>query len=303
LIDPASQYYRTKGYRVTAKDIWGYEYRETYGGSGSGAFMGVMRNKWFGVACPAAPGWADQLVSQAKMVLGLGAQGVFYDQLGGAPPYICFSKEHEHSKPSLAVGPWKVKNFQRLREAVKAHDPDAILSIELVTDCYAGWADLIHSEGIGFYPDPESFGEMFRYTFPEAIVTNRVQGPEQSDRKKQFGHAFALGLRFEGAGRTQDPYVIRLIELYNTHADLLLEGRFVDSEGFLCDNSRVSSHAFMAGNRMAVTLWNPTDVAQRARVEAAGYRLEAANWQDPGWSGPDHWIMPGDVAVLILHRA
>ncbi len=82
----------------------------------AGAFMGVMRNKWFGVACPAAPGWGDQLVSQAKMVLGFGAQGAFYDQLGGAPPYICFSNEHQHSKPSLAVGPWKVKNFQRLRE-------------------------------------------------------------------------------------------------------------------------------------------------------------------------------------------
>ena len=303
LIDPASEWYRTKGQRFAAKDIWGYEYRETYGGSGSGAFMGVMRNKWFGVACPAAPGWGDQLVSQARMVLGFGAQGVFYDQLGGGPPYICFSKEHQHSKPSLAVGPWKVKNFQQLREVVKAHDPDAILAIELVADCYAGWVDLIHSEGIGFYVDPESFGEMFRYTFPEAIVTNRVQGPEQSDRKKQFGHAFSLGLRFEGAGRAQDPYMTRLIALYNKHADILLEGRFVDTEGFLCDNSRVSSHALVAGNRMAVTLWNPTDVAQRAGVLASGYQLETAEWQDPSWSGPDHWIMPGDVAVLVFRRS
>ena len=122
---------------------------------------------------------------------------------------------------------------------------------------------------------------MFRYTFPEAIVTNRVQGPEQSDRKKQFGHAFSLGLRFEGAGRAQDPYMTRLIALYNKHADILLEGRFVDTEGFLCDNSRVSSHALVAGNRMAVTLWNPTDVAQRAGVLASGYQLETAEWQDP----------------------
>jgi len=303
LIDPASEWYRTNGRRVAARDIWGYEYRETYGGSGSGALMGVFRNKWFGVACPAAPGWVEQLISQAKLVLGFGAQGVFYDQLGGAPPYLCFSTEHQHSKPSLAVGPWKVRNFQRLREVIKAHDPDALFAIELVVDCYAGWVDLIHSEGVGFYADPESFGEMFRYTFPEAIVTNRVQGPEQSDRKTQFGHAFSLGLRFEGVGRGQDPYVIRLIELYKTHADILLEGRFVDNDGFLCDNSRVSSHAFVAENRMAVTLWNPGNVPQRARVEAPGYQLERADWQDPSWSGPDHWLMPGDVAVLIFRRA
>jgi hypothetical protein len=307
LIDPAAQWYRNKGSHATAKDIWGYEYRETYGGSGSGAFMGVMRNKWFGVACPAAPGWCDLLVSTARMVLGFGAQGVFYDQLGGAPPYPCFSKEHNHSKPSLAVGPWKVKNLQRLREVIKAHDRDAVLSFELVVDCYSGFADIMWSEGIGFYLDPESFGEMLRYTFPDFIMTNRVDGPRRSDRKGQFGHAFSLGLRLESGANTQDPdmarYMSRLIELYTTHADLLLEGRFVDTEGFLCDNSRVSAHAFVAGNRMAVTLWNPTDVAQRAKVEAATYQLEAANWQDPGWSGPDHWIMPGDVAVLIFRRS
>ncbi len=306
LIDPASEWYRSKGYRVTAKDVWGAEYRETYGGSGNGAFMGVMRNKWFGVACPAASGWIDQLVSQARMVQGFGAQGAFFDQLGGAPPYICFSTEHNHSKPSLAVGPWKVKNLERLREAIKANDRDAVLAIELVADCYAGWVDIVHSEGVGFYVDPESFGEMFRYTFPDPIVTNRpIGGPMANDRRKQLGKAFSLGLRFDSGLRdvqSHARYMARLIELYSNHADLLLEGRFVDNEGFLCDNNRVSSHAFVAGNRMAVTLWNSTEVAQRARVVAAGYQLEAAKWQDPGWSGPDHWIMPGDVALLIFRR-
>ncbi len=308
LIDPATEWYQKGGHRATAKDIWGYEYRETYGGSGSGAFMGVMRNKWFGVACPAAPGWSDLLVSTAKMVLGFGAQGVFYDQLAGAPPYPCFSTEHQHTKPSLAVGPWKVKNLQRLREVIKAHDPNAVLSFELVVDCYSGFADIIWSEGIGFYVDRESFGEMFRYTFPDFIVTNRADGPERGDRRKQFGLAFSLGLRLESGVRdAQNPemarFVGRLAELYTTHADLLLEGRFVDNEGFLCDNNRISSHSFVAGNRMAVTLWNSTDVPQRVRVDAAGYRLEAAKWQDPKWSGPDHPVMPGDVALLIFRRA
>jgi hypothetical protein len=308
LIDPAAEWYRTKGYRITAKDIWGAEYRETYGGSGSGAFMGTFRNKWFGVACPAAPGWSDQLVSQTKMVMDFGAQGVFYDQLGGAPPYICFSTEHNHTRPSLAVGSWKVKNLQRINEVIKAYDRDALLSEELVTDCYAGWVDITWSEGVGFFTDPESFGEMYRYTFPEPIFTNRADGPEARDRRKQFGHAFALGMRFEGSVRdAQDPamapYLGRMIDLYKKYADLLMEGRFVDSEGFLCDNGQVSSHAFVAGNRMAVTLWNSTKAAQRARVVAAGYQLEAAEWQDRNLSGPDQWIRPGDVALLVFRRS
>lgn len=309
LIDPAAQWYRNGGRRFTIKDIWGYQYLETYfQEDGRGDFMGVFRNKWFAVACPAAPGWIDVLVSRTKMVLGFGAQGIWYDQLGGGPPYPCFSKEHNHSKPSLAVGPWKLKVFQRLREVIKAHDPDAVLSNELVVDCYAGWADIVWSEGIGFFVAPESFGEMFRYTFPDFIVTNRQDGPHRHDPKTLFGQAFSLGLRLDdGVERSGGPDVVRftkrIVELYTTHASLLLEGRFVDNEGFLCDNDQVSSHAFLVGDRMAVTLWNPTQVAQRARVVAPGYQFEAAEWQDPSWSGPDHWIMPGDVALLIFRRA
>jgi hypothetical protein len=305
LIDPATEYYKNGGSRVTAKDIWGYEYRESYGGGGSGAFMGVMRNKYFGVACPAARGCDDKLISQANMVLDLGAQGAFFDQLGGAPPYICFSKEHQHTKPSLAVAPWKVKNMQRLREAIKARDRDAVLAIELASDCYSGWVDIVHSEGIGFHVAPESFGEMFRYTFPDYIITNRPIGSPESNRRKQLGKAFSLGLRFDsGMGDVQNhrEYMARLVGLYRTYADLLLEGRFVDNEGFLCDNNQVSSHAFLAGNRMAVTLWNPTDAPQRARVIVDGYKLEKAEWQNPSWSGLDHWIMQGDVAVMIYRR-
>ncbi len=177
--------------------------------------------------------------------------------------------------------------------------------IELATDCYVGYVDIIHSHGIGFWPEPGAFGEMFRYTFPEPIITQRGGGPY--DRRTQLGHAFSLGWRFDSNLRDiRDPalarYLARLVGLYRAHADLLLEGRFVDNEGFLCDNNRVFSHAFVAGNRMAVTLWNPTDRPQKARVVAPGYRLEKAEWQDPAWIGADHAIRPGDVAVMIFRR-
>ncbi len=68
LIDPASEFYRSGGNRMVAKDIWGYEYRETYGGSGVGTLLSMMLNKEFRQACPSAPGWSDRLVSQARMV-------------------------------------------------------------------------------------------------------------------------------------------------------------------------------------------------------------------------------------------
>ena len=247
LIDPSSEYYRKEGHRIVARDIWGYEYRESYGGGGQGTLLNVMRNKYFGIACPSASGWIDHLLWQLGMVQDLGAQGIIFDQMGGIPPYICFSKEHPHTKPSLAVGPGKVSNMQRLRSTMKARDPEFIFVMELATDCYAGYADIIHSHGIGFWPEPEAFGEMFRYTFPEHIVTNRGGGPY--DRRMQLGHAFALGWRFDASLRdTRDPklapYFSRMVALRNAHPDLLLTGRFVDNEGLQTDNLRVSSHAF-----------------------------------------------------------
>jgi len=305
LIDPSSEYYRKTGHRIVARDIWGYEYRETYGGGGEGTLLNMMRNKYFGIACPSASGWLDRLLWQLGMVQDLGAQGIIFDQMGGIPPYICFSSEHPHRKPSLAVGPAKVQNMRRLREAMKARDAQFIFVMELVTDCYAGYADIIHSHGIGFWPEPEAYGEMFRYTFPEPIITNRGGGPY--DRRMQLGHAFALGWRFDANLRdVRDPdlasYLKRLVGLRNTYPDLLLDGRFADNERFLSDNSRVSAHSFIAGDRMAVTLWNPTDTAEKVNVIAPGYVLEKAEWQNPDWSGAGHSILPKDVAVLIFRR-
>jgi Domain of unknown function (DUF6259) len=305
LIDPSSEFYQAKGKSIVAQDIWGYIYLETYGGHGEGTLLNVMRNKYFGVACPSAAGWYEQLASQFEMVRGFGAQGMLFDQMGGRPPYICYSMEHPHSKPSLAAGPGKVHNMRRLRELMKSRDPDFVFIVELASDCYMSWLDIIHAWGIGFWPEPEAFGEMLRYTFPEVVITNRDGGPY--DRRAQLGYAFSIGWRIDARPRdAMDPalarYLSRINALRTAHPELLLEGRFVDTEDFLCDNNRVASHAFVSGNRMAVTLWNPTDVPQKVRVIAPNYTMESTEWEDPRWSGIDHAIMPGGIAVQIFRR-
>jgi hypothetical protein len=98
------------------------------------------------------------------------------------------------------------------------------------------------------------------------------------------------------------PYLTRLNQLRTQFADLLLEGTFVDDEGFTSDNAKVSAHAYLAGNRMAVTLWNPDTTPERLHVAAPGYALESANWQNPAWTGLEHEIQPGDVAVLVFRK-
>ena len=50
--------------------------------------------------------------------------------------------------------------------------------MELVVDIYSGIGDITQPVGYGFTPGPESFGEMFKYAFPERIITNRTGGTE-----------------------------------------------------------------------------------------------------------------------------
>jgi hypothetical protein len=303
LIDPGTEYYRRIGYRQTAKDIWGGEYRETYGGRGSGTLLNIQQNKLFGVACPLAPGWYEQLVSQFEMALKYGVTGLMYDQIAGRPPYICYDKDHMHSKPSLAFGPGKLQNLLKLRDLIKAHDPDFAFLHELNVDVFTGIADITQPVNYGFVPMPESFGEMFKYTFPDRIITNRTN----SNRKACFGYGFALqwrvdGMMFDTTDPIVAPYLTRLNQLRTQFADLLLDGRFVDNEGFTSENANVFSHSYLAGNRMAITLWNSTNEPQKPLITANGYTLESANWQDPKWDGTDHQILPGDVALFVFKK-
>jgi hypothetical protein len=303
LIDPGTEYYRRIGYKQTAKDIWGGEYRETYGGNGSGTLLNIQRSKMFGVACPLAPGWYEQLVSQFEMARKYGVTGVMYDQIAGRPPYICYDKNHMHTKPSMAFGPGKLKNLLALRDLIKAADPEFAFLHELNVDVFTGIGDITQPVNYGFVPMPESFGEMFKYTFPDRIITNRTN----SERRACFGHGFALQWRVDGMMRdTTDPvmaaYLKRLNQLRTQFAELLLEGRFVDNEGFTNSNNNVSAHSYLAGNRMAVTLWNSTGEPQKPLVTADGYKLESANWQDPAWQGTEHQILPGDVAVFVFKK-
>jgi hypothetical protein len=303
LIDPGTAYYRRIGYKQSAKDIWGGEYRETYGGSGSGTLLTIQQNKMFAVACPGAKGWYEQLASQFDMAQHYGVTGLMYDQIAGRPPYICYDTTHAHAKPSLAFGQGKYQELTRLRKLIKGRDPQFAFLNELVVDVFSGIDDITQPVNYGFVPSLESFGELFKYTFPDRIITNRTN----QDRKACFGHGFALqwrvdGMMFDTTDPIIGPYLARLNQLRTQYADLLLDGRFVDNEGFTSGNTNVASYAYLAGNRMAITLWNPTDKPQKPAITANGYKLQSANWQDPKWEGTDHEIAPGDVAVLVYSK-
>ena len=98
------------------------------------------------------------------------------------------------------------------------------------------------------------------------------------------------------------PYLRRLNQLRTQFADLLLDGRFVDNEGFTSGNANVSAYSYLAGNRMAITIWNSTNESQKPFIVAKDYTLESVNWQDIEWKGTDHQVLPGDVALFVFRK-
>ena len=76
-------------------------YEETYG---SGATFNVM--------CPATQYWQDTIAEDVSILFNsFGTAGVYIDQIGSAPPKLCFDSTHEHG---LGGGDFWVQGYRTL---------------------------------------------------------------------------------------------------------------------------------------------------------------------------------------------
>ncbi len=307
LLDPATSYYRAHGERLAVRTQWGLPYHESYCFWGPGTLLDVASHKQFAIACPACPEWLDQLRSQGRVVHGLGASGVLFDQIGGQPPYPCFHPDHPHQRPSLAFGEPQRRNLQALREELKAIDPEFAIVAECLTDALAGYIDITHGAWPGFQLAPDSMPELFRYTFPEHILTDRMT--EREDLP-EAAFAFVNGLRFNveiDAARgsmARAPrlraYLRALTGLQRKYARWLLEGRFVDRDGLQVENPSVAVRAYEASDSLAIVQWNPTGRPEEpACAKGRGVQvLEVTpDGQTGAAAGP---LAPGAIRVAVL---
>ncbi|MFO8014908.1 MAG: DUF6259 domain-containing protein [Phycisphaerae bacterium] len=263
-------------------------------------------------ACLSSERWQKVMLDVAVRAQQLGASGILYDRIGGCQPYLCFNAKHGHAHPALATGPGKRALVRRVRERVKRVDPDFAVLAELVTDCLCQHVDLIHGHGMGTSNQPGSFPELFRYTFPEMIVTQRHPSPLLDRGLANF--AVLYGLRHELEFRyapdvrlmregvvpeyrdyidvvhkpnigllrrvprdAAQAYLKTLIAFERKHAALLARGRFVDEVPFTLKGDGVRAKAFAREGRLGVVLWNPSGEARRAEVDVPGYRRVGAD--------------------------
>ena len=333
LMDTGTGYYQDEGFRIAAKTIHGTCYSEHW--KKYSDHPGYVH----AIACPSTREWRELLVGFAKSTLDLGAQGIIFDQIGGGSRAdMCHDCTHEHAKPCLAIGAGIAENLKTVRENIKRLDPDFCIVTEAPSDALCQHVDMIHGSGAGFSDSPVSFPALFRYTFPDYIMTNRIARPAPYMNFAEINFAFVYGFRFDLecrykpdaelilSGVRPDPsdyenitgppevkkmceepvddyenYMKELCSIRNRHR-ALLTGRFTDSDGFTIDNAEVTATAFNEGLTTAVVVWNKTPTQQVFEVDVPESRL-MCHIRPGARNAPDSEALPPNrLAVLVFRR-
>ena len=181
LIDRTSEFYRSgAGQRCSIHDIRGNEELQRWGFSGKGIYNSYFGGRTFSRTCPCAEEMTQKLLEFIDLAADLGADGVFFDQLGSGDP-ICFNPHHGHEVPFTRIMAARRDMLKNLRNY--AHSKGLTIGIEHASDITAGCVDYIHSmpggaavngkiiDGIKPFI-PTDF-DYFHYIFPEAKISNR----------------------------------------------------------------------------------------------------------------------------------
>ncbi|MCL2743783.1 MAG: DUF6259 domain-containing protein [Planctomycetaceae bacterium] len=283
LIDPTTDFYSRHGREVEAHSHWGSPYYEHYNKSSRSEFLPRFTAKVFSTACPGHPIWQERMVRNVDFIHDFGASGVLFDQIGGMPPRPCFNKQHNHANPGLSHVAGRVSLLDKIHRRTREVGGDFAFLTEHITDVYSQYADMLH--GVGVQPDERDFSEMFRYCFPDTIITVRNPAPDISSMFSNFAITYGLVMEMEIRYRSDCEHVLadkskerrehaqKVAALRNRYRDILGHGKFVDEEPLRNSNSAVKCKAFETDNRLAVVLWNPAPQTQDVKLDVPGRKL------------------------------
>lgn len=322
LMDVGSRFYKEKGCHLEGKTRWGTSYYEYYDKYCASDYLHFFSKKPFATICPSCAEWHDLMAQRADWVYGFGADGILYDQIGGMPPYPCFDESHRHmeNRPSLSHTQGRMKLHQRIRAQVDTHENFAYMT-EHVTDAHSTYPDCLH--GIGSHPDakpadqqkgpgPRLMPELFRYTFPETMIT--IRNPKPYVRQRDANYALTYGFKLEmelrfatdreliraGEHAEERDYVAKLAALRRRFEDYLLLGTFKGQEGLQEIVPGVKAGLFVrADGKTAAVLWNDTANAQPVRL------AEAHAWNAWASAAGEGDGIPAEIAsqqVLFLYE-
>ena len=293
LIDAASEYYREGGgQRVSIKRMDGTEHREFYNFSNTGTFLRNFGNKTFVVACPSCREWREILKKHIVLAYSLGADGVFFDQLGLAS-YPCADPSHGHPVPFTGLMESKRDLCRELYEYAKSKDPEFAFGVECPTDQTAQYCDFIHVFGHTsqvWNPDFRCKGEkpllqceapLFNAAFPEIYLSDRdirddsnVKFPVNQlliQQRRSDVEIYRCRADISEAPAYRE-YLEKVNRLRHRFKDILLHGERIVEELPGCD-PRILNAMFRLNDQIAVVLTQNSCPELSAEIKLPGYVL------------------------------
>lgn len=274
-----SAFYADCGEQVSMRDPYGDELGDMFSWPGPSTYLPLSAQHRLINACPSTPEWQQAMLRYTGEVLALGADGVYLDRLAGFPSYLCFNEAHPHERPCEAYAA-RVQLGLDCRALAKAKHAEVALASEYINDAGLQPFDFTIPFGAGVHYGGRNFGELFRYTFPEYIITTQYLNGAEYERLR---YALVMGLRFFFAVNWQHApishtppefraYVRQLVALWRAHADPFLLGAFIDDEGMRCANPALFAKAYRSAAHFGVAVWNPTSDAQPLAITTADGR-------------------------------
>jgi Domain of unknown function (DUF6259) len=285
-------------------------------------------------ACQSSKKWSDILLALAQQVYELGANGIIYDQIGSPRPAFCFDSDHGHINAAEATGQGIRANLEHIQLEMFKIDPDFIISTEHVSDRINCFIDFTHGAGSGASQSLIAFPEMFRYTLPEYVVTQRQKPPVLSQEDANW--ACLYGMRHELEYRyyadrvfvesnlipefydyenvvekpdisyirrqnnnNANVYLLKLIKFEKRNSDLLCYGRFDDEINFFNGNSKLKAKSFVARNGdVGVLVWNSTKNDQDIKITVNGFDMISVDAPYKKDIETGNVIMAGHIKLL-----
>lgn len=293
LIDITTDYYKQIGWRISKKDLDHNEYRDHYQFSNDGMLLRSFGYKSFVTACPSTPEWKEQLLNNAKTKLAFNPDSIFFDQMGGHKPFLCFDETHGHGARGDAEPAWRIKNMDAIRSLC---GPDQAFGTEQTVDAFAPHIDYHHGCQYGNIFGETVFPELFLRTFPEPITTDRFLHDNRPDFKRLLNYAFAYGFRFDVSvyrGRKcivsdlpdYAAHIKKLIDIREKYRSFFYEGRFVCNHTVSVPKQiRVTEYQNTEGQHLIV-LWNDSEqpvefTACKAQLRLAAQEVECLLWKE-----------------------
>lgn len=327
LMDTGTTFYKEEGYKLEGRTRWNTPYYEEYSKFHNSEYLKKYSKKLFSTVCPSCTQWHDLMAQRADWLAAFGADGMLYDQIGGMYPYPCFNDDHPHlhGRPSLSYTQGRLQLLDRLHKQAKTHGQEFAFMTEHETDVYSQFIDALHGiatnpgppagrrrEGGGMLNLASSFPEMFRYCFPETILTLRNPNPFLDPRYVNF--AFLYGFRYEMELRyLKDQqsiqadkysewknYAFKVGQLRKKYQDILLTGIYKEQDGIENPNSNLYCALFEGETRKGIALWNDTSEKQPVAIQVANQKIIAWETISGQGEGGLKELASGEVAILLI---